>query len=77
MKSRSRSKKRNSANHVKEKKELGIVRFFKWLGADIKEIGTTFVEGDILTKLSFFFMGVGSLCRGVVLSNFKYERQTS
>ena len=72
MKSRSRSKKKNSANQVKEKKELGIVRFFKWLASDIKEIGTTFTEGDILTKLSFFFMGVGSLCRGVVLRGLAF-----
>lgn len=65
MKSRSKSKKKNSA--IKEKKELGIVTFFKWLINDFKEIGLTFTEGNILTKLSFFLMGIGSLCRGVVL----------
>lgn len=65
MKSRSKSKKKNSA--IKEKKELGIVTFFKWLANDFKEIGLTFTEGNMLTKLSFFLMGIGSLCRGVVL----------
>lgn len=67
MKSRSRSKKKNSAAQVKEKKELGIVTFFKWLANDFKEIGLTFTEGNTLTKLSFFIMGLGPLCRGVVL----------
>lgn len=66
MKSRSRSKKKNSAV-VKEKKELGIITFFKWLSNDFKEIGETFKEGSVLTKLSFLIMGLGPLCRGVVL----------
>ena len=72
MKSRSRSKKKNSANQKKKKKELGIVTFFKWLVNDFKEIGTTFTEGNILTKLSFLIMGLGPLCRGVVLRGLAF-----
>ena len=68
MKSRSKSK--NSANKVK--KELGIITFFKWLANDLKEIGTTFTEGSTLSKLSFFLMGIGPICRGVILRGIAF-----
>lgn len=48
----------------RDKKSPSRVRkAFGSLGADIKEIGTTFVEGDWKTKVSFVVMGFGSLMR--------------
>ncbi len=58
----------------KEKKPSGIMsklagagtaiaNFFKWLGSDLKDIGTTFVKGDWKTKVSFLIMGFGSIMR--------------
>ena len=44
-----------------------ISRFFRWLGADLKEIGLTFAEGDWKTKLSFLIMGFGQLLRGQIV----------
>ena len=38
-----------------------IVNFFKWIGTDLKEIGTTFVKGDWKTRVSFLIMGFGQL----------------
>lgn len=43
-----------------------ISGFFKWLGRDIKEIGTTFAEGDGKTRISYVIMGFGSLMRGYI-----------
>lgn len=40
-----------------------IAGFFKWLGADIADIGTTFAKGDWKTKVSFLIMGFGPLMR--------------
>ena len=40
-----------------------VGKAFKSFGADFKEIGTTFVEGDWKTKVSFVIMGFGSLMR--------------
>ena len=40
----------------KEKQPSGVGKiggFFQGLGADIADIGTTFVEGDWMTKVSF------------------------
>ena len=50
---------------MEEKKSVAakIGGFFKWLGADLKEIGRTFVKGDILTKISFIIMGFGQIVR--------------
>ena len=45
----------------------GIGGFFAFLGRDLKEIGTTFIQGDWKTKLSFLIMGFGSIARGQVL----------
>ena len=41
--------------------------FFKRLWANIKLIGTIFVKGDFLTKLSFIVMGSGALFRGQIV----------
>lgn len=46
--------------------------FFKMLGADIKEIGTTFSEGDWCTRLSYLIMGFGPICRKQFLRGFAY-----
>ena len=61
---KTKSKKKTSAP---KKSGGGIAGFFKWLADDFKEIGTTFTEGDIKTKISYLIMGFGSICRGVVL----------
>ena len=49
-----------------EKKASGnkITGFFKWLAADIADIGTTFTDGSWKTKLSYLIMGGGQLLRG-------------
>ena len=41
-----------------------IPAFFKWLGKDLKEIGTTFREGGFKTRISYLIMGLGQLLRG-------------
>ena len=43
-----------------------IANFFKALGNNIKEIGTTFVSGDWKTKVSYLIMGFGPLLRGFI-----------
>ena len=50
---------------MEKKKSAGakIAGFFKWLGADLKEIGRTFVQGDIFTKISFLIVGFGQIVR--------------
>ena len=40
-----------------------IANFFKWLGSDLADIGSTFVNGDWKTKVSFIIMGFGPLMR--------------
>ena len=49
-----------------EKKTKGgqIAGFFSWIGKDLKDIGTTFAQGDFRTRLSFLIMGFGQLLRG-------------
>lgn len=49
------------------KRENALTRFFRWLGKDLKEIGSTFSEGDWKTRLSFLVMGFGQLCRGQIV----------
>ena len=39
-------------------------KFFKSLGKDIKEIGTTFAQGDASTRLSYLVFGFGQIKRG-------------
>jgi arabinogalactan oligomer/maltooligosaccharide transport system permease protein len=40
-----------------------VAVFFKGIGSNLKDIGTTFKEGDINTKISFLVMGFGPLLR--------------
>ena len=42
------------------------------LGKDIAEIGTTFVQGDIKTKLSYIIFGIGPLLRGQIVKGLAY-----
>ena len=50
---------------------LSIGRFFKnlvlGLGRELRDIGSTFVHGEVKTKISYFIMGFGSICRGQIL----------
>ena len=43
-----------------------IGKFFKSVGADIKDLGVSFVDGDIKTKGSFLIFCFGSLLRGQI-----------
>ena len=45
---------------------------FVALGKDIAEIGTTFVQGDIKTKLSYIIFGIGPLLRGQIVKGLAY-----
>lgn len=53
-----------------KKKESG--GFFRAAAKDIAEIGTTFVHGDIKTKLSYVIMGLGELLRGQVAKGLSF-----
>ncbi|MBR1641161.1 MAG: sugar ABC transporter permease [Butyrivibrio sp.] len=48
-------------------KTNAFATFFKALGNGFKEIGTTFIEGDFRTKISFLIFGFGPLLRGQIL----------
>ena len=43
---------------------LGIVRLFRSLGLNLKDLVDTFIHGDWKTKLSYLVMGFGSAARG-------------
>lgn len=49
------------------KKPGAVSIFFRALGSNIKEIGTTFVGGDWKTKVSYLVMGFGPLMRGQIV----------
>lgn len=49
-----------------------IKKLFEALLDDIKEIGTTFAEGDIKTRLSFVIFGLGPLLRGQIVKGLAY-----
>ncbi len=49
---------------MKDKKKGAVGRFFAWLGADLKEIGKTFSEGDWKTRVSYLIFGFGQIMRG-------------
>ena len=68
---KSKSRKKTSAKPIK-KSGGGIAGFFKWIGKDFKEIGTTFKEGDWRTRISYIIMGFGSLSRGAVLRGLAF-----
>lgn len=40
-----------------------FANFFKWIGADIKDIGVTFASGDWKTRISYVILGFGQLMR--------------
>ena len=48
----------------KQPKKYGIAGFFQTLGNELRDIGTTFVEGDWKTRVSYLIMGFGQLMRG-------------
>ena len=53
-------------------KKNPIGEFFKGLGADIADIGTTFAKGGFRTRVSYLIMGFGQIFRGQVLRGFMY-----
>lgn len=54
---------KNTKTNFFAKAGQAIGKFFQWLRGDLKEIGTTFVEGDWKTKVSFLIMGFGNFAR--------------
>ncbi len=54
-----------NANSSAKKSALGA--FFSAAGANIKEIGTTFAQGDWKTRISFIIFGFGPLLRGQIV----------
>ncbi len=55
-----------------KKKKGKVTAAFKAIGADIKDIGTTFAQGDWKTRLSFLIMGFGSFTRKQFVRGFAY-----
>ncbi|WP_408071766.1 carbohydrate ABC transporter permease [Butyrivibrio sp. JL13D10] len=55
------------AGGVNRKKKKPLSAQLKDIGNGIKEIGLTFVEGDIKTKLSYIIIGLGPILRGQFL----------
>ena len=49
-----------------------IAKFLKALGNNIKEIGTTFTQGDAKTKASYLIFGLGPLMRGQIAKGLAY-----
>lgn len=49
-----------------------LKKFFSALGADIKEIGTTFAQGDGKTRISYLIFGLGPLLRGQIVKGLAY-----
>ena len=49
-----------------------IGKFFKALGADIREIWTTFAEGDAGTRVSYLVFGFGQLKRGQIVKGLAF-----
>lgn len=44
-----------------------VWRFIKMIGRGLGWLGSTFVHGDALTKLSYIIMGAGNLFRGQII----------
>ena len=55
------------AQGAEKNKTSAISNFLSALGKGIKEIGVTFTEGDIKTKLSYIIFGLGPILRGQIL----------
>ena len=53
-------------------KKNPVGAFFGAVGTNIKEIGTTFAEGDIKTKLSYIIFGFGPLLRGQIVKGIVF-----
>ena len=49
-----------------------LKKFFSAVGANIKEIGTTFAQGDAKTRLSYLILGLGPLLRGQTVKGLAY-----
>ena len=49
-----------------------ITDAFRWLGNDIKDIGSTFAHGDWKTRVSYVIMGFGSIMRKQFLRGFMF-----
>ena len=56
------------AQEAGKNKTNAFATFFRALGNGFKEIGTTFIEGDFRTKISFLIFGFGPLLRGQILT---------
>lgn len=57
------TEKNSGIGHFFKKAGSAISNFFKWIGADLKDIGTTFANGDWKTRVSYLIMGFGQLMR--------------
>ena len=55
------------AKGANNKKKNAASLFFEAVSNGFKEIGVTFAEGDIKTKLSFLIFGLGPILRGQIL----------
>jgi len=55
-----------------EKKKNPVLGGISALGADIRDIGVTFAEGDAKTKASFLIFGLGPLLRGQIAKGLAY-----
>ncbi|MEE3436960.1 MAG: sugar ABC transporter permease [Lachnospiraceae bacterium] len=53
-------------------KKNPVASFFGAVGTNIREIGTTFTEGDIKTKLSYVIFGFGPLMRGQIVKGLAF-----
>jgi arabinogalactan oligomer / maltooligosaccharide transport system permease protein len=60
--------KKDRANPGKESRMNPLKKL--WDG--LKWYGTTLKEGDLLTKLSFFIMGLSNICRGQIVKGLMY-----
>ena len=49
-----------------------ITNAFRWLGNDMKDIGSTFAHGDWKTRVSYVIMGFGSIMRKQFLRGFLF-----
>ncbi len=50
----------------------GIVKFIFGIGRGCRDYVLGFVKGDIITKLSYFIMGLGNICRGQVIKGILF-----
>ncbi|MCR5294112.1 MAG: sugar ABC transporter permease [Lachnospiraceae bacterium] len=53
-------------------KKNPVGAFFSAFAANIRDIGTTFAEGDFRTRLSYIFFGIGPLLRGQAVKGILY-----